>query len=688
MQVCNLNDVKIYNLNAGKSLPDWLSDRKKRTLQSSDNDVRQRIEIMQDFDMPTVSNCIQLSRNGQYIFATGVYKPRVRCYDVEQLSLKFERCMDSEVLKFCVLSDDYSKLVFLQNDRYVEFHVQHGRWYRTRLPKYGRDLAYNSSTCDMYFVGAGSEVFRLNLELGTFLKPLKSDSEEMLCCQFNDSHQLFAYGTIDGCIECWDPRSRTRVGKLQCATHLSSKGFQRQSIPSISCLKYRDSLTLGCGTSTGQILLYDLRSSLPILIKDHNFDLPIRNLDYQHDQQLVFSQDQRILKIWNWHTGSPYTSIEPGTKLNDLCLVPNSGLVLMATEAPKMLMYYIPSVGTAPRWCSFLDSLTEELEEDPNPAVYEDYKFVTRSELDSLGLTHLIGSNLLRAYLHGYFMDVRLYHKAKSVADPFIFENYKQQKIKERLTVQRFNRVKLMSKLPSVNKVLAEKLAAQQGADFKQSKLKKKAGSALDLLQDERFSKLFENPDFQVDINSEDYRLLNPLVSKLEKTASNRQKRQTAVQQQFTEIQDEPEGQPSEDESEDESISSDDDDKSWVKEVQQQHRLLKDRRKREYDESKLKTKFFESKGSELQIIPSDVPVTKKPRAERKSLGDRLNEQEKAISRTSNFGNAQLTFMLDKSKKEKHWQHQSYQHHRERQKLRRSAADISLKTSKFWKSKHI
>lgn len=67
--------------------------------------------------------------------------------------------------------------------------------------------------------------------------------------------------------------------------------------------------------------------------------------------------------------------------------------------------------------------------------------------------------------------------------------------------------------------------------------LKKKAGSALDLLQDERFSKLFENPDFQVDINSEDYRLLNPLVSKLEKTASNKQKRQTAVQQQFTEIQ-------------------------------------------------------------------------------------------------------------------------------------------------------
>lgn len=27
------------------------------------------------------------------------------------------------------------------------------------------------------------------------------------------------------------------------------------------------------------------------------------------------------------------------------------------------------------------------------------------------GLTHLIGSPLLRAYMHGFFMDIRLYHK-------------------------------------------------------------------------------------------------------------------------------------------------------------------------------------------------------------------------------------------------------------------------------------
>jgi len=44
----------------------------------------------------------------------GVYKPRVRCYDVAQMSMKFERCMDSEVIRFQLLNDDYTKVEFFQ----------------------------------------------------------------------------------------------------------------------------------------------------------------------------------------------------------------------------------------------------------------------------------------------------------------------------------------------------------------------------------------------------------------------------------------------------------------------------------------------------------------------------------------------------------------------------------------------
>jgi hypothetical protein len=36
--------------------------------------------------------------------------------------------------------------------------------------------------------------------------------------------------------------------------------------------------------------------------------------------------------------------------------------------------YFIPSLGPAPKWCSFLENLTEELEESANPTVYDDYR--------------------------------------------------------------------------------------------------------------------------------------------------------------------------------------------------------------------------------------------------------------------------------------------------------------------------
>lgn len=71
----------------------------------------------------------------------------------------------------------------------------------------------------------------------------------------------------------------------------------------------------------------------------------------------------------------------------------DSGLVLMAAEQSRVLSYYVPSLGPAPRWCSFLDVLTEELEEEGEASVYEDYKFVTAAEV---GPRHRNASIFLR----------------------------------------------------------------------------------------------------------------------------------------------------------------------------------------------------------------------------------------------------------------------------------------------------
>jgi ribosome biogenesis protein ENP2 len=73
-----------------------------------------------------------------------------------------------------------------------------------------------------------------------------------------------------------------------------------------------------------------------------------------------------------------------------------------------------------------LDSITEELEEEAHTAVYDNFQFVTREDLEALGLGHLVGSKFLRAYMHGFFMDSRLYAEAKAVAEPFAYEQYRK----------------------------------------------------------------------------------------------------------------------------------------------------------------------------------------------------------------------------------------------------------------------
>lgn len=51
------------------------------------------------------------------------------------------------------------------------------------------------------------------------------------------------------------------------------------------------------------------------------------------------------------------------------------------------------------------------MEEGKQTTIYDDYKFVTREDLERLNLANLLGTNLLRAYMHGFFIDHRLYAK-------------------------------------------------------------------------------------------------------------------------------------------------------------------------------------------------------------------------------------------------------------------------------------
>jgi ribosome biogenesis protein ENP2 len=199
---------------------------------------------------------------------------------------------------------------------------------------------------------------------------------------------------------------------------------------------------------------------------------------------------------------------------------------MFATEQPRMHVYFVPALGPAPKWCSFLDSLTEELEESKRSEVYEDYRFVTREELLQLGLGGLVGTNMVKAYMHGFFIDAQLYARSKAVAQPFAYDEYRKQKVREKVDGTAQQRIAIKEPLPKVNQDLAKQIMERKQesqalfaslADGKAPKIKtserdkaRKAQAQAKLLEDDRFSALFAKKEFEIDSTSAEYKLLHP----------------------------------------------------------------------------------------------------------------------------------------------------------------------------------
>jgi len=463
--------------------------------------------------------------------ATGTYKPQIHLYNFSSLSLSFARHTDIENLTFEFLSNSWTKSVHLQIDRSLEFHTPMGMHHKIRIPHYGRDLVYCPQNAELLVPAEGREIYRVNLERGNFMKPLEADENvrEVLCGAASSAHGLLAFGTDAGTTELVDPRSRSRIGTigLHDPETITATTFDPSG------------LTLATGSSAGLVRLYDLRSPVPLLTKDQGYSYEIKKIIFlpsRHGDTKVLSADRRIIKIWSPTNGKPWTSIEPSVDINDIVHLPDTGMLLTANEGSDMHTFFIPELGPAPKWCSFLDNLTEEMEEsapmnsgangETVATTYDNYKFLTKPQLEELSLSHLVGSSVLRPYMHGFFVKQELYEQARLIANPWGWEQERKKLIQAKIDKEREGRIrssgkKLASKV-KVNQKLAERLlkledkldrrSARKAAETDEmedatEQVKDKIGG---VLEDDRFKDLFSNPDFTVDETSHQFMLHNP----------------------------------------------------------------------------------------------------------------------------------------------------------------------------------
>lgn len=496
---------KAYNVSGARALPYFLSAAERRRLRK-DDDYRRRVELLQGFEFPTASQKVRTTRDGNYVIAVGTYPPSVKVFETAELSMKCERRLDCEVVDFLCLGNDYAKLAFLCSDRTVAFHAAYGSHYSLRVPRFGRCMAYQRHNCDLFVGAAGSEVYRISLDEGRFKQALEVPFEGVNDLAISELHALIACGGGSK-VHFVDPRSRDALAALDVAVAVGSSAAE------VSRVRHDvDGLTFAAGTSDGRVALFDLRSSRPLHVKEHVSELPIVALDFHRASRNVISCDRKTVKIWSYDSagvGASTMNLEPQADVSDLCVVRDgrreSGLLLLAGEQPRVQSYFLPALGVAPKWCSFIDSMTEELEEagaEEQPTVYEDYRFLTEQEVRSLGVDNLIGTPLLRGYMHGYFVDTKLYNKLRAVADPDSYEDYKKQRLREKVEAKRKSRISVQKKLPKINAALAERLLGE--------KKKAQDGAESNPTGDDRFGALFSDSRFQVDEQSEEFRLRNP----------------------------------------------------------------------------------------------------------------------------------------------------------------------------------
>ncbi|KAI9640651.1 Small ribosomal subunit biogenesis [Ciborinia camelliae] len=523
MKLTNPNEIPVYTISGASTarpLPDWLARKRKRSLKN-DPEYANRVELLQDFEFEEASSCIRVSEDGEWVMSTGTYKPQIHTHYLPHLSLSFARHTTTLNHSFVLLSNDYTKSLHLQTDRKLEFHTQGGCHYQTRLPRYGRDLVYDKSSTEALIPAVGvnadglGEVYRLNLEIGRYMKPYQIDvggddlttagggalqggihTGSVNCAAIaEESHNLMAFGTSIGTVEFWDSRSKARVGILA--------GQQGQ----ITALDFdRSGISIATGSSEGLVQLYDLRRPVPILSKDQGYGYPIKTLMHMttsSQEKKILSADKRIIKLWDEADGKAWTSVEPAVDINSVAWCKNSGMLLTANEGKQQHAFFIPQLGPAPKWCSFLDNMVEEMAEEAPSETYDNYKFLTLPELKALNLGHLVGTtNLLRPYMHGYFVASKLYEQARLIANPYIWDDERTKRVKEKVEKERASRIRGGKKV-KVNQNLVDKV-------LKRQERREKVDETAGVLGDSRFGKLFEDEDFAVDERSREFQALNP----------------------------------------------------------------------------------------------------------------------------------------------------------------------------------
>ena len=266
----------------------------------------------------------------------------------------------------------------------------------------------------------------------------------------------------------------------------------------------------------------------------------------------------------------------------------------------------------------------------------------------------MVGSNVLRAYMHGFFIDTELYDKVALIANPDAYKDEREREIRRRIEKERESRIRTSGAVVKpkikVNRTLVDRLSQKRGDTAVEK-----------VLTDDRFKEMFEDEEFQVDEDAYDYKQLNPVKSakETEEGAAKRIRALTAAEESDEERIAIREGKYDSDRnSSDEESESDEEERNndrkdeevsekEKKSIQKQLKSIERRKK-----AKKQSDEFMGEMSVGTVTPQEKDVGKVTFADQvKDMTEEEREKKSdgSILHRNHRGEAELTFVPQKKK---------------------------------------
>ncbi|AFP65577.1 nucleolar protein 10 (nucleomorph) [Chroomonas mesostigmatica CCMP1168] len=314
------------------------------------NSMEKNVKNKLNFWFPSSVKLIKETGDSNFLIGYGLYPPQLRCFDLNDLSLKFERHLDAEIVDFQILSLNWEKIVFLRADKYLEFQIKSGRFFQTKIPEIGIDLLFASENATIYIPSCKTHIFRYNLENGKFLNCLKNISRyHNTCSGKNPTNHLLIFGDTGGSVKLWDPRiTKKFISKIK-AFSFCKKIYRNP----VSSLRFDINNPHQCyvGFKSGELVLFDLRTFKPLITKNMGNNLPIKSIRPTLHNNKVVTSDSKTIKIWNKTTGITSNFYETKENINHVCKIKKAGFIFVANDAPYIKGRYIENLGNFPDWC-------------------------------------------------------------------------------------------------------------------------------------------------------------------------------------------------------------------------------------------------------------------------------------------------------------------------------------------------